>query len=448
MITPLFRRSHLPTHRDERGITMILVAVCMVALIAMAALSIDVVTLYLAREETQRAADAAALAAAKLISVSGITGLADPDTDPSSWTKICGGSTSLASIIAQAAAQENGVAGSAANHVTVTYSAGAGPGNQDCTPLSAQFGVNPLVTVLVTRDGMPTLFSRIWSRATNSVSATATAEVFNPSNSGSLTPGGDVPPVTPRCVKPWIIPNTDFQTGSYFVNPTSGAILNQTIVLNGGGSGNSGIGEALTLTNACGVGADCTAQENSTPGPSSYIPALISPPAVAVPPSCASVDYQNAIAGCDGNTVYACGTVNGATADLTFNPGADTATAAACMIRQAGQDTIDVSSYPFQIKAGPSNPIAPSNQVITSSDSIVTLPIYDSSSNLPNLSHPQVTIVGFLQVFIDNVIPGPGPATGSMNVHVLNIAGCGNDASTTLSAPGTSPVPIRLIAPQ
>src|ERR1700724_4061046 len=89
-----FRRGHHP----ERGVTMILVAVAMVAIIAMAALSIDVVTLYLAREEAQRAADAGALAAARVISISGITGAAGPDNDAVSWSKICGGGTSLARL--------------------------------------------------------------------------------------------------------------------------------------------------------------------------------------------------------------------------------------------------------------------------------------------------------------------------------------------------------------
>src|SRR5260221_3605825 len=84
-------KSHNPAARhQERGITMVLVAVAMVAIVAMAALSIDVVTLYLAREEAQRSADAAALAAARVISVSGITGTADPRTNTGDLTQICG----------------------------------------------------------------------------------------------------------------------------------------------------------------------------------------------------------------------------------------------------------------------------------------------------------------------------------------------------------------------
>ena len=47
----------------------------MVSLLAMAALAIDVVTLYVARTEVQRAADAAALAGAKALADSGVTTL-------------------------------------------------------------------------------------------------------------------------------------------------------------------------------------------------------------------------------------------------------------------------------------------------------------------------------------------------------------------------------------
>ena len=75
---------------------MVLVAVAMVAIIAMAALSIDVITLYLAKEEAQRAADAAALAGAQVISLSGLTG--DPTNDTSNWAAICGTNGSATSV--------------------------------------------------------------------------------------------------------------------------------------------------------------------------------------------------------------------------------------------------------------------------------------------------------------------------------------------------------------
>jgi hypothetical protein len=83
----------------------------------------------------------------------------------------------------------------------------------------------------------------------------------------------------------------------------------------------------------------------------------------------------------------------------------------------------------------------PNNDVISSSNSIVTVPIYDSTG-APLIVGQAVTIVGFLQVFINNV----DSATGNLNVTVLNVAGCSNNA-TANPVYGTSPVPVRLITP-
>jgi hypothetical protein len=83
------------------------------------------------------------------------------------------------------------------------------------------------------------------------------------------------------------------------------------------------------------------------------------------------------------------------------------------------------------------------NTLITSSTSIVSLPIYDSSVPItfnPGTTTP-VTIVGFLQVFINSV-----DGSGNLNVTVMNVTGCApNPGTTTFN--GTSPVPVRLITP-
>ena len=174
--------------RDERGITMLIVAVAMVAIIGMAALSIDIITLYLAREEAQRSADAAALTAARVISMSGITGAATTDIDPTYWQAICGGATGTATQAALAVLNQNAVSGSVLASSSIKYSAGNGStmsSSTDCSSLPDAFGVNPIVTVQVQQAGLPTFFSRIWRRTTNTVSATASAEVFNPSYSGN-----------------------------------------------------------------------------------------------------------------------------------------------------------------------------------------------------------------------------------------------------------------------
>src|SRR5271163_3891063 len=217
MLSPLIRRAGTDrsttnrntrndTHSNERGVTIALVALSMVGIIAMAALSIDVGTLYQAKAEAQRAADAGALAAARLISISGVTG--DPNnTTASSWEATCGASgaaTLAAKTVAQT--QSNFVSG-----VVATVTVGYGPGGSasDCSSLAtagSAFSVNPTVTVSVQNPKVPTFFAHVFGlfnanwNAT-SVSATATAEVYNPSGSGLLANG--MVPVQPRCVKPW-----------------------------------------------------------------------------------------------------------------------------------------------------------------------------------------------------------------------------------------------------
>jgi hypothetical protein len=435
---------------------MVLVAIAMVATIAMAALSIDVVTLYLAREEAQRSADTAALGAARVLSLSGVTG--DPQNTTGHWPAAC----TAATQVAQALANQNAVSNATATTVNVNF-AYNGTAMADCTFTGENaFGVNPQVKVQVIRAGLPTFFSRIWSRNTNSVSATATAEAFNSSGSGTFAPNGIVP-VNPRCVKPWVIPNRDpGNGGNTFVNLSDGSITNPGIQVNGAGTGVIGenfafVADCLTGNPNCKHGSGNGLIDNppsyNKQGPGltlDYVPAVLGEPdAVAVPGCATGSDYQNAIAGCDQSTVYACGIIGGgAQADLTFNPGkgsGDTATATQCLIHQSGgQDVLDTTVFPFRIQAGLGNAVI-TNALITSSNSIVTVPIYDDTQGPFTVDQPPVTIVGFLQVFIN----GLDTSSGNVNVTVLNVAGCSNTATaSTPTVPGTSPVPIRLITPQ
>lgn len=483
MKAPAIRRSLSPWHSGERGVTFLLVTVALIAIMGMAALSIDVVTLYLARAEAQRAADAAALTAARVISISGITG--DPRNDTDSWGPICGGSTGIATQAAQAVAQQNPIAGvslpTASIQVTYSKPSGGAP-NTDCSALGHSFGVNPVVTVQVTRASLPTFFARIWKRTGSSVSATATAEAFNSSNSGSVA--GAMVPVQPRCVKPWIVPNLDPGDGSCtgggcpgFVDNATGEIINRGVLPSGG---TGVIGEVFSLLADCNAGATCTLvgagpqpqpQANilTPPGPPNnpgapnleYVPgaAVNSSAAVAAnsSPACDAVadsasNYAQAIAGCDQTTVYVCGGPAQAAVDLSENPrgsGGDTSNGAKCLINQSGgQDTLDPSGFPFQIKAHRGNPLVAAGavangDVITSSNSIVSLPIYDTANTITQTGPNNVTVVGFLQVFINRV-----DGNGNVNVTVLNVAGCSNDASPPPGpALGTSPVPVRLITP-
>jgi Flp pilus assembly protein TadG len=448
--------------RHERGVTMVLVALAMVAIIAMAALSIDVITLYLAREEAQRTADVAALAAARVLSLSGVTG--NPDNTQGGlpfppWQTAC----ALATQVAQAVVKQNTIGRAVASSPTVTFLYNGV--TTDCTA-GGTFAINPQVKVGVVQRGLPTFFSRIWNRSQSQVSASATAEAFNPSNSSNTAPNGLVT-VTPRCIKPWIVPNRDPRnSGTPFVALADGSIQNPGIQLAPGTGTGAVVGEKFALTADCRTGnPNCkwgggnglidnppgwgppTAGQGA--GTLDYVPALIGGTSNGVPSCATGSGYQQAIAGCDQSTVYACGIVGGgARADLTFNPGktsGDTATATECRIRQsAGQDVLDSTQFPFQIQAGLGNPVI-TNAVITSSSSIVTMPIYDDvgagtfPTDQPSVA---VTIVGFLQVFINGI----DTTTGNINVTVLNVAGCSNAATTsTPTVSGSSPVPVRLI---
>lgn len=492
MLSPLIQRPRrsLPHRTRERGVTMALVALAMVGIIAMAGLSIDIGTLYQASAEAQRAADVGALAAARVISMEGVTG--DPTNGAASgtWSDICGGTTSPATLAATAVIGQNPISGASSNpNVTVSYSYSGGSPSPDCSTLGGSaFGVNPLVTVLVQQTNLPTYFSRIWGRTGNTVSATATAEAFNPSNSGTYA-GGTVIPVQPRCVKPWVVPNADPRhpvscsgtNCSSFVNATTGQISNQGIFTNGGI-----IGERFFLQPDCATtGTTCTLLPGDNPPLANpggitpilqYVPGQAPPVApIAIPTNgstCSAVvsNYAQAIAGCDQSTVYQCGVPAGSnnnySVDLSENPTfpapGDTQNAVQCLIHQtqpttgnpSGQDILAPGgttppSYPFQILAGTSNPLLNAGftggNVITASTSIVSLPIYDISGNqtfTPTTTN--VTIVGFLQVFINAV-----DTTNGMDVTVLNVSGCGNVVpNTTQALYGTSSVPVRLITPQ
>jgi Flp pilus assembly protein TadG len=480
MLPPLSRRSQRETaaRSKERGFTLALVTVSLVAIIAMAALSIDIGTLYQAKAEAQRAADAGALTGARVISISGITG--DPTNGSGSWAAICGGATSPASLAAINVGQQD-LIGGVAGSITVKYGAGgAGTFTPDCTAAGPNFGVNPVVKVTAQRTNLPIFFARVFSLfgsnfAGTSVSATASAEVYNPSGSSLLASG--MIPVQPRCVKPLIVANYDPGNGGNLLVNSNGTIVNPGINQLGGGV----IGETFTVRVDCGPAIpNCNPPTPPTgnmrdnppsgtlsgsPGGATvdYIPALVSGNPGAVPACSTASAFQQAMGGCDQTTVYSCGVSAVATqtqADMTINPGSgiggsgDTATAAQCLIHSTsgGQDTLaggTTPTFPFQIQAGGDNPLAKdslvnSGDTITSSSSIVTLPIgYFGAGLVTGVNQPFVTIGGYLQVFVQSI-----DANGDLVVTALNVAGCGNTVpggATYIT--GTSPVPVRLITP-
>jgi len=482
MKPPLIHRLRCRQCDHENGATMVLVAVAMVAIIAMAALSIDVITLYLAREEAQRSADAAALAAAKVLSVSGFTG--NPSNSGSLWSTVCGGSSSIATEAARAVANQNAVGGLPAAALNVSYSAPGGSQVTDCTSLTnSTFRANPVVTVQIQQTSLPTLFSRMWGRTGNNVSATATAEAFNPANS-SIAGLSTLTPVQPRCVKPWVVPNLNPRNPDgcttncgRFVDPVTGTIINPGISLSGGGASGT-VGETFWLMSDCQHTnpSSCNPLRSAAPKriqanlPAGGIIYRQPPPNLLFLPnqvgttvtavsSCSlgGDDYEQSIAGCDAPINYQCGVKNANAVDLSRNPDyGPTTNGVSCLIHEGnpntaqpdGQDSLSPyaapSAYPFQIQAGSSNPLGISG-TISNSSSIVALPIYDIDDPGVTINPgttTAVTFVGFLQVFINAV-----DAHGNINVTVLNVTGCGNDATPGTAVAGSSPVPVRLITP-
>jgi hypothetical protein len=384
-----------PRKSGERGQTLVLVAVAMVSLLAMAALAIDVVTLYVARSEMQRAADAAALGAAKAFVDSGIT--SDPGNITRQNTAQLMGLQLIVAILPL-----NKVSGQAPVQA---------PGSPafDFTTQG-----NPQVTVTLQRTDLPTFFARIWGRRLSTVSATAVAEAYNPSNAPA-----NYPPITPKCVKPMMVTNV---APNQFVDP---ATFIPTPNL---------IGTQNTLT-PCG-GGGC--------GASQFRPAVIDTATPKLCPACQGVsDYENGIECCD-TTVYACGTAaTPVNVDTTMSAaglmGARTNLGLQCMSNHPAEDTmIDTADLtagtgPAQIRAG-SGP--QSGNLVTTSRSIATLPVIDSPTN------PTVHVIGFLQVFVDTNLSTPA----AVKADILNVVGCGNAGTgAAVLGGGYSPIPVRLI---
>ncbi|MGP0097627.1 MAG: pilus assembly protein TadG-related protein [Terriglobales bacterium] len=433
-------------HRKERGIVIVLVAVVMLFVVgAMAALSIDVVTLYTARSEAQLAADAAALAAARVFANSGVTSDASRRTTRNART--------LATTIATQVASQNVVGGRTLNtgEITVTF-----PNQGD-----PAFDTNPHVTVAVQRTDLPTFFSRIWGRTANTVGASATAEAYNPSDANALN--GTTIPVAPICVKPWLLPNIDptkNTTNPIFVTST-GAIWTQnpSLVDQGwpGPSNSDGL-YAGCLFGDCSGGITPPAAGVYYPG---AIDAADFPASTQALPSCSTGfnSYQLAIAGCVPLPIT-CGANSSINIDTTAygtTRDADTVAAAECLINYTNapgtSDSIDTATTrpPLQFVAGTQNQVAGAvGKNVMVSPSLVTIPVINTTTGVSPTNPVQV--IGFLQVFLNplatQALPYGSTSPNEIPATIINMAGCGTGATgQPILGNGASPVAVRLISP-
>jgi Flp pilus assembly protein TadG len=470
--------------RGARGVSLVIVSLSLFLLLGVAGLAIDLGSLYVARTEAQRAADAAALAGAQQFVVSGFTSGLVPQAV----------AETLAAQQAASVGNNNPVGGLNPRISPGGFSSSCppAPGSDGCFNFSNPG--NPRITVVVQRtaargDAVPIFFMRIFGVQGVDVAAQATAEAYNPSAPGS-TGGG--PTISTSCLKPWLVPNCDpnhtVRVGdprgnpncpvsgglaAYFVDPNTGAIEYPGPTSSGGA-----IGESFTIKQGDPLKATA---------PSKFYPIYLPQNSTSAPaacPTCANNNprgggsssgalYRSNIECCNVSPVVcSSGQVQPITGDMV----GPTSQGVDCLIHEqngTGMDILDVSTSPFQIKAGSNNPLVtsgavPVNGSVTNSDSVITVPLFDGTQLCPGNSCPstvQVNTTGFLQLFIKDVTN----PQGTVEAYVLNVTSCppsggtngggiaaasaggggtgslsGGTGGTVGAGPG-SPIPVRLI---
>jgi hypothetical protein len=433
-------------HSAQRGQAVLLVAVSLSALIGLAALAIDVATLYVARSEAEKTADQAALAGAKAFVSSGFTsgGLGDW-TDGGVQSTACNGASGLADLQAQAVAKLNPIAGAPATTVATA-----------CDFTNPE---DPQITVTVQRTGLPNFFSRIWSPAAGQVTAVSKAEAFNPS--GSTTQ------IAVANVKPWLVANCDTTRPAISItaggNPACPGLLPLTgrpYLLNPSASYaivNNGAftGSQVSYTQLLSIGSTLLNGYVNLNVP-------ISPSSVSCPSTSAvscgglsagSPGFTEAVA-CGNSAQLSCGLASAQGVTMSILTPIQSTNPALCLTHASdyglgnGQDVITPGSPSTQtaatIAAGYNNPDYANLSAtpnVSRSDSVVTVPIWDGQVLCVGCDP---VIVGFMQLAITQV-PTPVLTTGTLEGVILNVAGCGSATGTAVAGGGTSPIPVRLV---
>jgi Flp pilus assembly protein TadG len=404
--------------KSERGQTLVITAVGMVAVLAMTVLAIDIVALYVAKDQVQATADAAALAGAEALAYSGTTSA--PSVMPLST--VCNGASGQGDLWAQAVVAHSPIAGGLA---TAT------------TSCSAPSDTNPRIQVTVTRTGLPKFFARTGGGL--SASATATAEAYNPSL--DLNPG---PPIQIQGVKPWLIFNGPSASPAYFTSTYA--------VANGGNF----IGTIVALT---------LLPFSTPPTLSTQFYALDLPAPLSCPTngaiSCSQIGtgppgiyYHDNIA-CSGSLEFGNNqSIPMASAQVdTRSFGtlqSRTSDGVQCLIHAGGnglgqgQDIFTTAGPPVTITGGSNNPDpALRGASIHRSDSVVTAPVFNCPAvgTCDGTGAAPLQIVGYLQLGIRDFNGG-----GNIEAVILNAAGTDPASTgTPITGAGSSPVPVRLI---
>lgn len=398
----------------EQGSVLVMVAAALVMMLGVCAIAIDMANLYLARAQAQRAADAAALAGAKSFLItgcatSGCTAGGIQETDGRKQAEAAGG--------------QNYIAGQAASIA-----------DSDIT-FSYPNAYEPQITV-VAKATVSTFFAKIFGVSTSNVSATSTAEAYNPAGGGNA-------PIAAACLKPLLMPNCD-------PTPAHALPTNPNCATSGQGyffdtSGN--IAHPGNYPTGV-IGMPWTLHSNAGPSQWYLVGFNGAPPSSGAALRTHIKECTPAPLSCGATLTTANGKILGPT-----NQGVDALINANGDRLNQGQDSIDTTvGPPFAITGGANNPnpalVGKTFFDYSQSPSVVTVPVY--TGNLLPPGGTTVTIVGYMQVFIKDA--NHNASSDDVDVVILNISSCGGappggggGVTPPIIAAAGSPVPIRLI---
>lgn len=414
-------KRQIPQTRSERGATLVFLGVALVALLGVMSLALDLGMLYVARNDAQRSADAAALAGAYSFFSSNClaAGTCGPIFEPGAISQ------------AQAVAAQN-----------LVLQESVVPQNPDDFSFDFSRPNEPQVSVTIQRsvargNAVPTIFAKIFGTYLATVVATATAEAYQGASSVS-------------CVAPFLVPNC-------VSPPVAGDAINPTCSTYSGGP--------------YAASALLYPSPDGNPNDSTPAPGIVgtkwslhfgdAPSASAAPSQWYMIAFVNQSGSLTRQEIeqctpfpVACGTVLNTLDGKKVGPvdqGVEARINASGLGMNQGQDTIEdpsstTDTNPLTIDIGSNNPLlqTPGNTLQAGQDyggpspSTVTVPVYQGQALQSGGS--QVTVIGYALLFISDVNHIGG--TDNVDATVLGALPCDSNTGVTTAAGG---VPIRLI---
>lgn len=395
--------------RSQRGMTLVMVCLLLFAFLGIAAICVDLGILYSARTSAQHAADAGALAGAATF------------LDPSAVQP------DVAKAQAVAVTNANKILG---HSIAITV---------DNVDVSMAFR---RVTVTVLRSGdsaINTLFAKALGISSVPIQAQATAEA-----SASATAAS--------CVKPVFMPNTILST-----NPNACNTSPKQIIFDPANPGHLSTWAANAAGTFGKVGTCVSAR------PISASNALAPSQFYSLDFGSGASTYSDAWGQCLSSVPTA--TVKSVSCGQsipleTGNMVGPTRQGVSNFIGNPPDKWIPITSTTPISEASP-NFYQPGDggSPITTSRSLAVVPVYDNCSPPGNAIGPgcsgtcEVTVIGFLEIFVDGMGTTPTCTVGSggqfVVVHAVNAPTCSAGGSSGSGSGGTGPfaVPVRLINP-